>query len=148
MPTVSSDHLPPDELYDFTPKKAAVPTQQAAAEGRYIDAEAPCCRDPPDVRPNPLVSTEQDDQSFTPMKAVDFSETASTIHGSSSLVGANEPKDIWNFDDSPTDSGPIPETSKEMPTVSSDHSPSDELYDFTPKKATSLTQAAAKPKSS
>ncbi|KAK0763617.1 hypothetical protein N5P37_002996 [Trichoderma harzianum] len=115
---------------------------------RYIDAEAPCCRDPPDVRPNPFVSAEQDDQSFTPMKAVDFSETASTIHRSSSLLGANEPKDIWNFDDSPTESSPIPETSKEMPTIPSDHSPSDELYDFIPKKATAQTQAPANPNSS
>ncbi|KAF3065719.1 hypothetical protein CFAM422_009683 [Trichoderma lentiforme] len=82
------------------------------------------------------------------MKAVDFSETASTIHRSSSWVGANEPKDIWNFDDSPTDSSPIPETSKEMPTIPWDHSLPDELYNFTPKKATALTQAAAKPNSS
>ncbi|KKO98357.1 hypothetical protein THAR02_09548 [Trichoderma harzianum] len=81
----------------------------------------------------------------TPMQAVDFSETVSTIHRSSSFVGAHESNDIWNFDDSPTDSSPIPETSKEMPTIPSDHAPSDELYDFTPKKATALTQAAAKP---
>lgn len=70
----------------------------------------------------------------TPMQAVDFSETVSTIHRSSSFVGANEPKDIWNFDDSPTDSSPIPETSKNMPTIPSDHSPHDELDDFTSKK--------------
>ncbi|KAM6479996.1 hypothetical protein HDV62DRAFT_114055 [Trichoderma sp. SZMC 28011] len=42
----------------------------------------------------PLVSAEQDDPSCTPMKKVDFSETASTIYRSSPFGGANEPKDF------------------------------------------------------
>ncbi|KAL6797907.1 hypothetical protein GGI42DRAFT_361896 [Trichoderma sp. SZMC 28013] len=118
MPTVSLDHLPADELYDLTPKKAAAPTHTDAkgfgGHGKIDDAPRW-------------------------QEAVDFSETASTIHRRSSFEGANEHKDIWNFDDSPSDSSPIPETSKEIPTISSDHLPPDELYDFTPKKATAPT---------
>ncbi|KAM6485928.1 hypothetical protein HDV62DRAFT_262726 [Trichoderma sp. SZMC 28011] len=91
----------------------------------------------------PLASAEQDDPSYTPTKKVDFSETASTIYRSSSFVGGNEPKDIWNFDDSPTDSSPAPETSKQMPTISPNHLPADELYDLTPKKAVPTPAAAA-----
>ncbi|PKK46817.1 hypothetical protein CI102_11007 [Trichoderma harzianum] len=91
----------------------------------------------------PLASAGQDNQSFTPRKTVDFSETASTIYRSSSFVGGNEPKDIWNFDDSPTDSSPILETSKKMPTIPSGHLPADELYDLTPKKAVPTPAAAA-----
>ncbi|KAL7804038.1 hypothetical protein V8C43DRAFT_2792 [Trichoderma afarasin] len=41
----------------------------------------------------PLMSAEQGDPSCTPMKKVDFSETASTIYRSSPFGWANEPKD-------------------------------------------------------
>ncbi|KKO96404.1 hypothetical protein THAR02_11495, partial [Trichoderma harzianum] len=96
----------------------------------------------------PLVSAEQDQPSCTPTKKIDFSETASTIYRSSSFVGGNEPKDIWNFDDSPTDSSPVPETSKKKPIISPNHLPPDDLYDLTPKKAAAPAQVVAKPNGS
>ncbi|PNP51390.1 hypothetical protein THARTR1_08040 [Trichoderma harzianum] len=92
-----------------------------------------------------LVSAERNDQSYGPMKTVDVSETASTVHRSSSFGVANEPNDIWNFDDNPSDGSPVLEASKEMPTLSSGHLPAEELYDLTPKKATVPTQTDAKP---
>ncbi|KAL7954882.1 hypothetical protein V8C34DRAFT_316927 [Trichoderma compactum] len=92
----------------------------------------------------PLVSAEQDRQSSTPVNAIDFSETASTVHRSSSFVGAYEPKDIWNFDDTPSESSPTTEMAKEIPMVSSAHLPPDELYDSTPKKAAAPAHTDAK----
>ncbi|KAL7911775.1 hypothetical protein GGI35DRAFT_298493 [Trichoderma velutinum] len=93
----------------------------------------------------PLASTEQDDQSYIPMNRVDFSETASTIRRSSPFGGTNETRDIWIFDDSSANSSPGPVIPKDMPVLSSDHLPSDELYDFTPKKASVPTQGGGKP---
>ncbi|KAL6816291.1 hypothetical protein V8C40DRAFT_277248 [Trichoderma camerunense] len=129
-----------DDVWDF--EESLAPFSSPSSEKNQL----------PDTMP--LASAEQDDQSYTPMKRVDFSETASTIHRSSSFVGANEPKDIWNFDDSLSDGSPVPETSKKIPIVSSDHLPPDEIYDLTPKKAVptpagaASTSAAAKPNDS
>ncbi|KAK4085106.1 uncharacterized protein Triagg1_96 [Trichoderma aggressivum f. europaeum] len=120
-----------DDVWDF--EESLAPFSSPTSEKNQL----------PDTLP--LVSAERDDRSCTPVKAVDFSETASTVHRSSSFVGAYEPKDIWNFEDSPSDSSPIPATSKNMPTVSPDHLPADELYDLTPKKVTVPTPAVAKP---
>lgn len=125
--------LSTDDVWDF--EESLAPFSSPTSEKDHL----------PDTMP--LASTEQNDPSCTPTKKVDFSETASTIYRSSSFVGGNEPKDIWNFDDSPTDSSPISETSKKMPTLSSEHLPADELYDLTPKKAVP-TPAAAKPNGS
>ncbi|QYT02170.1 hypothetical protein H0G86_009176 [Trichoderma simmonsii] len=121
--------LSTDDVWDF--EESLAPFSSPSSEKNQL----------PDTIP--LVSAEQDDQERTPMKQVDFSETASTIYRSSSFAGGNEPKDIWNFDDSPSDSSPVPETSKKMPTLSSDHLPADELYDLTPKKAVPTPAAAA-----
>ncbi|KAL6818360.1 hypothetical protein GGI42DRAFT_338155 [Trichoderma sp. SZMC 28013] len=123
-----------DDVWDF--EESLAPFSSPTSEKNQL----------PDTLP--LVSAEQNDQSCTPMKRVDFSETASTIYRSSSFVGAIEPKDIWNFDDSPSNSSPIPEKAKEIPMVSSDHLPADELYDLTPKKVTVPTPAVAKPNGS
>ncbi|KAJ4854934.1 uncharacterized protein T069G_10492 [Trichoderma breve] len=121
--------LSTDDVWDF--EESLAPFSSPTSEKNHL----------PDTMP--LASAEQNDQSRTPTKKVDFSETASTIYRSSSFVGGNEPKDIWNFDDSPTDSSPIPETSKKMPTISSGHLPADELYDLTPKKSVPTPAAAA-----
>ncbi|KAF3076200.1 hypothetical protein CFAM422_001539 [Trichoderma lentiforme] len=126
--------LSTDDVWDF--EESLAPFSSPSSEKNQL----------PDTIP--LVSAEQDDQERTPMKRVDFSETASTIYRSSSFVGGNEPKDIWNFDDSLSDSSPVSETSKKMPTLSSDHLPADELYEFTPKKAAPPAQVAPKPNGS
>ncbi|KAL6817282.1 hypothetical protein J3E69DRAFT_358472 [Trichoderma sp. SZMC 28015] len=126
--------LSTDDVWDF--EESLAPFSSPTSEKNRL----------PDTMP--LASAEQNDPSCTPTKRVDFSETASTIYRSSSFVGGNELKDIWNFDDSPTDSSPVPETSKKMPIVSPDHLPPDELYELTPKKVAAPTQVAAKPNGS
>ncbi|KAL6693993.1 hypothetical protein J3F84DRAFT_395715 [Trichoderma pleuroticola] len=128
------EELSDDDIWDF--EESLAPFSSPTSEKNQL----------PDTLP--LVSAERNDQSYGPMKTVDVSETASTVHRSSSFGVANEPNDIWNFDDNPSDGSPVLEASKEMPTLSSGHLPAEELYDLTPKKATVPTQTDAKPNGS
>lgn len=50
-------------------------------------------------------------------------------------IKLSEPKNIWNFNDSPSDSSPVMETSKKIPIISLCHLPPNELYHLTLKKS-------------
>ncbi|EHK18090.1 uncharacterized protein TRIVIDRAFT_67302 [Trichoderma virens Gv29-8] len=91
----------------------------------------------------PLVNSKGADQSSTPEKQVDFSETASTARRSSPFGVSSGYKDIWNFDDSPPGRSPSHNISEDVPPSSPAHLPAEELYDSTPRKVVAPTQPAA-----